>query len=333
MHHRTYVSDIYQWVIDDVVAKLRCDFFRKGIDETVLYELAEEWERRVLEMKICEVPDYMRHVRDPVLNRQKLSEERNIFSARCCLGHSITHNCITQRTPNLGPEQLLCQYRDAVSLVSAHYTKLPLGHVNERGYYNYLCVQYITAIENLQIRIQSKSRSVSGSEIRTIGAITPLDTRLLPQLFPRESYLDEDGTTGTEKVPSSINKKLGNKIERNFLGIWSHGNLADNRDDNQRKSNALRRDLVLPLSKDLDREELSDLSYSDLEELQETANRHSIYKNRIDCCYAKINRRKKGKRTKWQSMLSHGIILVDNKEYVFNEAKADFTWDAVFDGN
>merc|ERR1712224_204054 len=60
----TYVSDIYQWIIDDVLTKIHSYFLHNDIDEGVLLELAHGWEKRILEMKILEAPNQTRYNRN-----------------------------------------------------------------------------------------------------------------------------------------------------------------------------------------------------------------------------------------------------------------------------
>jgi hypothetical protein len=55
------------------------------------------------------------------------------------------------------------------------------------------------------------------------------------------------------------------------------------------------------------------------------------FENRIDCCYEKIKHCKTDKSTRWHNILRNGIMLINKKEFVFNKAMVDFTWENEID--
>jgi len=80
MSHQTYVFEIYQWVINDLVSKIRREFIEEGIDESVIKELKEIWEGRLFSMKICEAADILRHVYHPKVLSEVSKFDNLLFS-------------------------------------------------------------------------------------------------------------------------------------------------------------------------------------------------------------------------------------------------------------
>jgi len=126
MQKRTYVSDIYQWVIDDVVSNVKPEFTRLGIDEYVLIELAEKWEYRILQMKICEIP---------AGNLKLPNIFANIFVQNRIIAASENRPNPNMTTVHIRPEWQLQQYQNAVGLLSRQYVKIPTHRPNDHNYF------------------------------------------------------------------------------------------------------------------------------------------------------------------------------------------------------
>merc|ERR1711998_463036 len=114
MGRRNYVSDIYQWVIDDVIAKLRSQVIYQKISESILVEIAEKWEQRILKSRICEASD----PRFMIPNTYTSLFSSDEFRAR-------NFSSLGKSTILVPLEMQLQQYQDAVRLLSAQFIKIP----------------------------------------------------------------------------------------------------------------------------------------------------------------------------------------------------------------
>merc|ERR1712023_44483 len=127
-----------------MVAKLRPVFIQNRVNEKILIEFAHEWEQRIIEMKICEVPREQfkfYNLNSTIQYNPKIFDNRSLTSSNSILVPSGWQ---------------LKQYQDAVALLLQQLIKVPpLQHrPNNRQYFFFICQQYIEAIERLQIQIQ-----------------------------------------------------------------------------------------------------------------------------------------------------------------------------------
>merc|ERR1712060_964034 len=120
----------------------------------------------------------------------------------------------------------------------------------------------------------------------------------------------------------SDHKKLSNKNLKSEKIKKNKSLLSDS---------SIKKTLKLELQTDerLDYEELSELSSSENDGSKGTLNEINGYKNRIDCCYTEIKFKNTNKEhgRRWQNLLNNGILMLNGKEYVFKEAKADLKFD------
>jgi hypothetical protein len=141
MYHRTYVSDIYQWVIDDVIYKTRIKSSNKEINEATLLEIAGEWVKQLLQMKICDVPNSHRSIYK--VQRENLRApiiEPIVFTKQWFYStHTILQIYDTLK------KQLDMQirlYQDITSLLNFQLNKVPIEYVHYRDRYIFLKSYY-----------------------------------------------------------------------------------------------------------------------------------------------------------------------------------------------
>jgi hypothetical protein len=173
--HESYVYNIYQWVINDVITKVREDVVRGGTDEAMLHELAAEWEKQVLKTKAFEVP-------------HSFSHEHNSADSLLLRKHQNIKNdaCNNQRM-RAQLEQQLRQYQNATYMLSTHYAELSTEQTDARQFYYFLFHQYAAAIENLEAQIHYISHS---EIIPTVSNNTRLITQDLNGSLFREGCGD-----------------------------------------------------------------------------------------------------------------------------------------------
>jgi len=234
MQKRTYVSDIYQWIIDDVITKVRVEFIRYGINDLILLELAEKWEYRILSMKICEVPNG--NIKLPHLYLNAFVQDKALFSSE---------NRLTSHTNTvpISPEWQLKQYQNAVGLLSRQFVKIPANRPNDHEYFFFLCQQYLTAIEDLQTQIRALD-----APIKKVDHFFPYSTTTT------KTVMDSQQNTPYPKIMNGVENVC--KYTKNIA-------LAQKETFTQQSID----------KKSLDREELSDFSASD-SEVSDVADTH-----------------------------------------------------------
>merc|ERR1711972_253638 len=131
MYHRTYVSDIYQWVIDDVIYKTKIKSSNKEINEVTLFEIAGEWEKHLLQMKICDVSNSHRLIyKVPRENLKAPIIEPIVFTKKWFYStHTILQIYDTLK------KQLDMQirlYQDIISLLNFQLNKISMKHRHYR---------------------------------------------------------------------------------------------------------------------------------------------------------------------------------------------------------
>jgi len=331
MPKHSYVADIYQWVIDDVVSKVHQDFIDEGVDDSLLNKLAREWERNIQEMKILETSDTLKSIR---------KSQTSLESPK---GKIMKQSISPTERPNypfLGQDcnqtksyaQLILQlreYQDAVSLLSNQYSKIPKEKNKDRRYCYYLCQQYAAVVEKLRIYLQNfKIREIISSSRKDIKTHLDPSARKL-----QGSYgLVESGSSRDTQNSFSDHVVCNQSRE---INVSENGDECKERQKHEGTKNSLNRVCGVKVdharlrsqpSKDLDLEDLSDLSDSSVGVSEVIENSSEDYMNRIDCCYEKIQLRKMGNKTKWQSVFKNGIMLIDGKEFVFHEATVNLIW-------
>eukprot|EP00747_Dinoflagellata_sp_TGD_P146692 gnl/TRDRNA2_/TRDRNA2_176722_c1_seq1.p1 gnl/TRDRNA2_/TRDRNA2_176722_c1~~gnl/TRDRNA2_/TRDRNA2_176722_c1_seq1.p1 ORF type:complete len:273 (-),score=-6.48 gnl/TRDRNA2_/TRDRNA2_176722_c1_seq1:98-916(-) len=135
----TYVSEVYQWIIDDMIAKIR-DYFRSNnIEDSLLHEIAIGWENRILEMKILEVPNQTK--KNPSNNSLDISRARFTYgSNRDALDGELIYQ--------------LKQYRNIVYSLSNQRIKAFEIKNGSMDYNFCLCQKIAISLEKIELQIQ-----------------------------------------------------------------------------------------------------------------------------------------------------------------------------------
>jgi hypothetical protein len=292
MGNHSYVSDIYQWIIDELVTKLRPEFNRRGLHETVLLELAEKWEKRIIEMKICEVPT----------SQIKLPYIWSNTVTQCDLRYQkFSHLYGGGNNVVIPSEWQLKQYQDAVALLLKQLIKIPplQQRPNDRDYFFFLCQQYIAAVG----RLQNQIRGLTSIKQVDKNSSHERDKNFLPMRSLTQNSHFLRTQTGFDDKPQLCNDK-----------VTRHQN---------RKTGCPHSPIT---SQNLDCENLSECSISD-DDTNASENLSHWSKNRIDCRYTQIKRRRIQQRTRFFNIVNNGIMFINGREYLFREAIFDIAWD------
>jgi len=316
MSHHTYVSDIYNWVINDVITKVHKNVINSTPCDSVLQEIAESWERRVSASKICEASDDSRHIHYSSGKNLSYDLRKNCFSSYddhelLRLKHNSYMNSDTVRVQI---SQRFKQLQEAISLLSHLYDKTPIEYSLDRSYYYFSYYHYYVAATNLLNQIQT-----TDSKHKIRADITPNITSPMIKMPFQES---EKSTLVSKTIHDNISASKSCNLEAKKKYRY---NKPSNKYSNKSK-------MVTPSSPvgtipNPDREELSDLTESGDEHTQSLNDECESNINSIVSCYEKVKLRKTTKRTGWQGLLTCGIMFIDNKEYIFREATMDLTWD------
>jgi len=301
MSQLNYVSDLYQWAIDDVISKVHSKFKIKEIKTFILNDLAEKWAKKILEMKICEttVKENFKIKYQPC---PYIFEPNNLITEANHNQSWLLDKLLIYKTPYAQLYQTLLKYQEAISLLSFYYTKLPFERINDRKYYYYLYHQYINAAEYIHLQIQYINRQ----DKTTITRCSQSDLTSL-----QSDELSYDCKSTRTVIPTNSS----NEVQKNYNKYHSDEKKPLFCDDNK----------VLGL--------VSHLADSKDKNIEAMSNSRLNFENRIDCCYEKIKHCKTDKSTRWQNILRNGIMLIDKKEFVFNKAMVDLTWEDKIEGS
>lgn len=241
MNQLTFVSDIYQWIIDDVVTKIRQEFIRYEVNESVLFELAEKWENSLIHAKICEVPD--------------------LNDVTCTPNQFIAKDSRTKTLSDMGVNRILAPldrqlrlYQNAVGLLYSQFVKIPKINCGGQDYFFFLCQQYTMAVEDLQNQI----RGINSMDSTKNFDLSPFSMVEEDKKFKHELDRPNVGRTENEELLKSRNYGDINRSRQNSLiknsSISKKCSVGEHSEGRTR------------LRTDLDHEELSDLSISDTED-------------------------------------------------------------------
>jgi hypothetical protein len=317
MSHRTYVSDIYQWVINDLASRVLHDFIEEGIEESVIQELTEDWKRRLLSMKVCEAPDINRLVQNSCTSSQSNKFESVLYSdfSSSFRAQQLKNSDIRNEKVRIHLGQKFKEYQDNLRLISNSYGNLPSESIQKRRYYCSLYYKCVIDVKNLLSSFHGSIKYAETPGVKLDDSPENISKNFNCNLTKFAFYQFQN------------NKNLESKNLRKNKEIKDETNVAfKNRDKkNERNTTTKLKESQKQLSETLDCEELSDLSESE----DENAENKKYYQgdfNRIDCCYEKVKLRKTNKRVSWHNKLKNGIMLIDGCEFVFDKALADLTW-------
>jgi len=173
-----------------------------------------------------------------------------------------------------------------------------------------LCQQYIVAIEDLQAQIKVLEKP-SRKTHHIFSHTTPV--------FGLQSNLKQNTIT---------NDKNGTETEK--IRINKCSDFCTNVNPNIKNERLVQKKVIgcqTVTTKNLDCEELSELSTSDSEGSRVLGKCKSGYINRIDCFYTQIKRKRMGQRTRWLNKLKLGVMFTNGREYLFKDALLDIDWD------
>jgi len=291
MHGWGDITDVYQWVIDDVIAKSQKNFSKEGIADAVLHELAEVWENRILDMNICEklgTSGRSKSVLEPKI-RSPFSEQH------------------------------------AVPLTLGQFSHTTIQSVHDKSYYNIACNQYAVTAQTIQqktvgiVNISSPIYSYCPDNNSTL-----LQKPLLGNLHSTKEFVNETAGFNHDAQLHSVLSCDMEKRKKRELSYNRNSKVWTSTEKLKKEHLSSNLSEHLKSQTHLQSEELSELSESGSDE--EFFNAHDDV-DKINCCYERIQLRRKGKQTKWLNTLKYGIASIGGKEYAFHSATADLEWD------
>jgi len=278
-------------------------------------------------MKICETPNCSRCLSNTQFSSNWLQQHSKIGDG------SWASNCFTTlaSSGHGHPFKHLRQYYNIMAFLSAQYMKLPTEQINQRSYYYFLYQQYATAVKNLVLYIQNNTarvmtentcRSSSEKILRQQENSQNKNTVSSQYLHVGESLSDEEHDVTYEARSEHYCENLWvSKSEENH-DDW----LCDEAQKVMTEKEFHPRRFSFNKFQDFDHEALTDSLDEDSKGFESW---YTSYTNRIDCCFDKVQRRKAGNHTKWHNRLKNGIMLIAEKEYVFNEALVELAWEGL----
>ncbi|KAI9135888.1 transcription factor IIA, alpha/beta subunit [Paraphysoderma sedebokerense] len=298
----TIVPAIYRSVIADVVENMKDDFLNVGVDESVLLELQQIWEAKIVQSRVA---DFRGEYAEEGENNDYYESADGYGYGADQYSQSNIPNPI-QTAPNLTNLATLA------SVVQPHNN--PYGHAPEMG--------------RPQAYMPQRAQpgvGAGGSNVYSLPTLLPGGARL-PQTdgagdddiiySSRESNRTESSSEAAATF--STDPKTGETILEVTLPDHIHPL-------NQRSSSSSTSKISqVDGSQDEDGNEThdEDAINSDLDDSDEDddENADSETTNMMLCQYEKVTRTK----NKWKCVLKDGIININGVDYLFNKANGDF---------
>merc|ERR1712113_1106455 len=313
----------------------------KEINEATSLEIAGEWEKHLLQMKICDVPNSHRSIYKVPRENLKAPIIEPIMGTK---KWPYSTHTILQIYDTL-EKQLDMQirlYQDITSLLNFQLNKVPIEYVHYRDRYIFLksyyhaydkkLLNHIAKVKLRKVSLTKKHETISSLDYSFSEKTCKLAANCIerqPHKINQNILINNKSTSPALKNPGiyksdilSDHKKLSNK---NFKSekIKKNKSLLSNP--------SIKKTLKpeLQIDERLDHEELSELSSSENDVSKGALDKIKGYENRIDCYYTEVTFKNTNKEhgRRWQNLLNNGILMLNGKEYVFKEAKADLKFD------
>ncbi|KAI8374604.1 transcription factor IIA, alpha/beta subunit [Radiomyces spectabilis] len=356
------VSNVYRYVIDDVINQVRGEFEDMGIDEAILQELQRSWETKVARSRVANfgfteenfydeetdnhtnmnmgsAPDGMSSMQYPSTYNQGAAAN---LASLATVGTSmrtpikqepLTNGVMRQQGYALPPQNA---QRPMPQANNNQYPMMPPPMPTSQP----LQVQSSTPQQHSQLSQQPSQQPQQTSSNPSSLQNLQLPGSARPNI-PQNDGLNDDMTT--EQIDAHIadmimkNEADDEQSTISCSAHWSTGepielsSLPDHvqellRDAKARaiKAGAIRSNTRIPqLDGDAGNDE--DEINSDLDDSDDAdddAEGGEEIEHIILCLYDKVTRTK----NKWKCILKDGIMLVNGRDYLFHRANGDFEW-------
>lgn len=341
------VSNVYRYVIDDVINQVRGDFEDMGIDEAVLQELQRSWEIKVARSRVANFG---------VGDENYYDEENEEQHGTGAAGTTGNTNNTGINMPGAADGMPHLQYpANAYTAAAASLPTLAAGagirpHIpppHPVQPQQQQQAQQSTDPYNLANRTTSDTSNNNNGQYHLMNPpTTTSQTSKGPDLQlpggPRPNIPQNDGCADSELTTKQIDAHIedictGRATQLEFSATSSSGEavplaslpgdikqLMRDARDRAIKAGAISSKARIPqldgegeggdddINSDLDDSDDADDDAEGAEEIE-----HIIL-----CLYDKVTRTK----NKWKCVLKDGIMLVNGRDYLFHRANGDFEW-------
>ncbi|XP_023223862.1 TFIIA-alpha and beta-like factor [Centruroides sculpturatus] len=328
------VPVLYRSVIEDVVANVREIFLDDGVDEQVLIELKQVWEKKLIESKAFEQRDS-----DPVLNSGNVVTQQSVIQRQSQVQQQTT----TQINPSVWLAVILrhgianvCRKEDEIDMSRGEGQKtvaftmpqkvtitLPAHQISQAGLQS--VVSGPTTLTNLppevaatllqQAALQQGSILNTGQQQSTTLQTSdqPIAGIQYQTLISdqRQKQLVTQANTSTQQVRTitQVDGTNDTSDDEEEEDEFRDDDEVYDEDGQNEEDNDILAEEEDPLNSD------DDVSEEDPSDLFDTD-------NVVVCQYDKITR----SRNKWKFHLKDGIMNLRGRDYIFQRAMGDAEW-------
>ncbi|KAK9498514.1 hypothetical protein O3M35_003131 [Rhynocoris fuscipes] len=338
---QTTVARLYASVIEDVIGGVREYFIDEGIDEQVLMELKNSWEKRLQETRAVEVKTDVEPQPPPLMKQQQTNVTKAALTNHL---HQAQNNSVpvTQPQPAPQPPQQPTLPLDFGNKMASIQITLPAQ-------------QGVANAQPRSITIQVPTSALQGDQLQSVltGPVISA-TMSLPQHMAT-ALLQQHVTAALQvqqqqaavnaavvQMPTSQNNDINNRqtfqnqsqesVVQSTGGVTQLDGLNDTSDededdDDDDDDEAEDDDDEGDDKEDEENDDLDggaeeeplnsgdDVSEEDPSDMFET-------ENVVVCQYDKITRT----RNKWKFYLKDGIMNLGGKDYIFQKSNGDAEW-------
>lgn len=343
------VPKLYKSVIEDVINNVREAFLDEGVDEQILIELKQTWEKKLSESKalepreqdVSQMSAQQSSFRQQQHNASQHSsqvatshivhQQQQINNSQQSRHTSLTHQ-LTLPAGNMVPQALLQYTSDnnesqksiTVSGPQKMTITLP-AQLTQGGIHTvmsapaaaaHLALPAEVTASLLQQAALSQGGILNAAQAQALQAAANAAGQNRPTLLikPNERYQGVQVTqSGGQQGSGIIQLDGANDTSDEDASEEDFGDNDDDRDDNDDEQNDNEDDFLGEEEDPLNSED--DVSEDDPSELFETD-------NVVVCQYDKITR----SRNRWKFHLKDGIMNLQGRDFVFQKAVGDAEW-------
>ncbi|KAI8988843.1 transcription factor IIA, alpha/beta subunit [Pilobolus umbonatus] len=288
------VSNVYRYVIDDVINQVRDDFEDMGIDESILQELQRSWETKVARSRVANFGFHEEtYYEEDTPDIPPVTEERTTPYTDRTENHPIQLAPVKTEEPSPGYYQSPHPYGNRNITYSVPSTSKYPPSDNHKG----------NLPQSDGSTDEMSTQDIDGYISNTIMSrhqsdpMVSMDTDTSHQAVPMELSMPSSFTfTASDKSTtdsfSSIRHLMQDKRIKKLIPQ------LDGEDDTKGDED---------INSDLDDDDGE--GGEDIEHI-------------ILCLYEKVTRTK----SKWKCVLKDGIMLLNGRDYLFHRANGDFEW-------
>ncbi|XP_013788574.1 transcription initiation factor IIA subunit 1-like isoform X2 [Limulus polyphemus] len=311
------VPKLYRSVIEDVINNVREAFLDEGVDEQILVELKQTWEKKLVESKAVEhkepemvsAPNFRHQVTSQSSSQHAQPQPRVVAQvASSAIAHQLALPPGSLVQPIIQYSSTTGTGMETVALTVPQKVTIALPAQNsQQG------VQTVmSAGTTLALNPQMTANLLQQAGILSTQQATPtsLDTAVLDKQYTVSlSQATNSAVLQTGRIPQVDGACDTSDEEEEDDFRDNDDDRNDNNDDEQNEDECAAEEEDEPLNSE------DDVSDEDPSELFETD-------NVVVCQFDKISR----SRNRWKFHLKDGIMNLSGKDYVFQKAIGDSEW-------